>query len=165
MDAHWLSTQGTQTDDNKNLNAFIRLIVEDTGDIEGSGMQLFNFGDPTGESELGFDWVHTIGMLGRLRFVNQAVNPTANNQRRFHNANGVAWSPTGAGSFDERWRFTFSGAKNAVDFFSLLIHNGDISQEEKALAEKAYLRGGANKNLRLRAVIAYLLSMPGFEKQ
>ena len=58
------------------------------GDLTLAGMDLFNFSDPTGESELGFDWMHTIGLLERLKYLNRGANPVANRDRRF------IWSPT-----------------------------------------------------------------------
>ena len=46
-------------------------------DIEAAGMEQFQFADPTGESEMGFDWMHTVGLLERLKFINSLAHPVA----------------------------------------------------------------------------------------
>ena len=50
-------------------------------------MELFEFADPTGESELAFDWMHTTGLLERLKYLNRAANPEKSQESR------LAWSP------------------------------------------------------------------------
>ncbi|MCZ6792518.1 MAG: DUF1800 family protein [Planctomycetota bacterium] len=136
-----------------------------TDDVEAAGQELFNFGDPTGESEMGFDWMHTIGLLERLKFVNRGANPVANADRRFlGRGTGAAWSPTGNGSIHQRWNLGSNNPRRAVDFLSLLILGGDLLDEQRELARQAYATA-TNANTRLRAATAYILSLPQFQKQ
>ena len=140
-------------------------------------MQLIDFGDPTGESEFGFDWMHTVGLLGRLQYVNRATNWASGQPRTLYNLHTgsvlnpnslTLWLPSGANSLESRWNLSQGNlvekTDRAVDFFSLLFHNGDITDAEKDLSKVAYLEGGGNAN-RLRYVVSYMLSLPAFQKQ
>ena len=50
--------------------------------IEAAGMEQFQFSDQNGESEMGFDWMHTVGLLERLKFANHAANPPQRSDAR-----------------------------------------------------------------------------------
>ncbi|MBI4605349.1 MAG: DUF1800 family protein [Planctomycetes bacterium] len=120
-------------------------------DLVLAGMELFNFSDPTGESELGFDWMHTIGLLERLKYLNRAANPVSQQESR------LVWSP---GAFQERWGL--DTPQRLIELFALLLHGGDILEEHGRLALDAYQSAAGNKAL---AAVAYLLSLPQFQKQ
>jgi len=123
-------------------------------DLRRAGLEMFDFADPTGESELGFDWMHTVGLLERLKYVNRVANPATAADTR------AVWNP---GSFRTRW--ALSDAAKSVDFFTLLLAGGDVLDEHRELAEIAYADAPATNDARLRAAVAYLLSLPQFEKQ
>ncbi len=120
--------------------------------IQLSGMNLFLFGDPTGESELGFDWMHTVGLLERLKFVQRGANPDANNRRTF------SWNSSAL-----RTRFQLIEAERTVDFLNLLILNGDLLSAHRDLAIEQYQQ--ANAGAQVQAVTSFLLSLPQFQKQ
>ena len=121
--------------------------------IEAAGMEQFQFSDPTGESEMGFDWMHTVGLLERFKFANLAANPP---QR--WDARGD-WNP---GELMSRWRLT--NADSVVDYFSLLLFGGDVLEAQKVLAGATYPAGNNPEN-RMRYAVSYLLSLPAFQKQ
>jgi uncharacterized protein (DUF1800 family) len=125
------------------------LLLRTVEDLSLAGMELFHFSDPTGESELGFDWMHTVGLLERLKYLNRGAQPLNADQARFY------WSP---GAKIARWGLTT--AESIVDYYTLLLYNGDIlpNQTELALAELAASRT-------VTAAVAFLLSLPQFQKQ
>jgi uncharacterized protein (DUF1800 family) len=123
-------------------------------DLVFAGMEHFNFSDPTGESELGFDWMHTVGLLERLKYVNRVANPASAQEAR------AVWAP---GDFRARWGL--ADAARTVDFFALLLFGGDILDNQRALAEAAYNSAAGFGDARIRPAVAYLLSLPQFEKQ
>ncbi len=125
--------------------------LQTTRDLTLAGMELFDFGDPTGESELGFDWMHTIGLLERLKYLNRGANPAVNRDQRF------TWNTF---NFTGRWRFKTRAA--AVDFFSLLLLGGDVLDEQRQLAIQAF---ADNPREPLRGTVGFLLSLPQFQKQ
>ena len=121
-------------------------------DLSLSGMELFDFPDPTGESELGFDWVHTVGLLGRLQLLNRGVNPATGSDERFD------WTPT---NFQGRWGLT--DAEHTVEFFTEILYGGDILETHKNLATNAY--SSAIVGSQTKAAVAFLVSLPQFHKQ
>ena len=122
-------------------------------DIEAAGMEQFQFADPTGESEMGFDWMHTVGLLERLKFFNRVANPP---QPRDSRGN---WNPR---DLMNRWRLTSD--EFVADYFSLLLFGGDVLEAQKVLAKESYARGNNPEN-RMRYAVSYLLSLPPFQKQ
>ncbi len=127
-------------------------LLTTTNDLVLAGQELFNFADPTGESELGFDWMHTVGLLERLKYVNRAANPATIAERR------VTWNPNGLRS---RWNLTTG--ERTVDFLNLLLHSGDVLPEQRELALEVY--GSVSAFRRIPATTAFLLSLPQFQKQ
>ena len=127
-------------------------LLQTANDITLAGMELFDFSDPTGESEFAFDWMHTVGLLERLKFIHRGVFPASNGQRRF------IWFPN---RFSRR--FDLSTAERTVDFFDLLIHGGAILQNQRELAIEAYT--SASFFNRQRAAMAFIMSLPQFQKQ
>ena len=126
--------------------------VLDAGrDLSLAGMELFNFGDPTGESELGYDWMHTIGMLERLKYLNRGASPVNPNETSF------AWNP-----FALRSRWDLDTAERTVDLLTQIALGGDVQASHRQLAIAAYNGSPAN---RLRATSAFVLSLPDFQKQ
>jgi len=128
-------------------------------DIQSAGMDLFNFSDPTGESELGFDWMHTIGLLERLKFLNNAANPgNLGTDLRFY------WDPD---DFPTRWEL--DTAERAADFLILLAHNGDVLSEHRDLAVEYYQQTVEGPPLdalsKFAATTAYVLSLPQYQKE
>jgi hypothetical protein len=119
-------------------------------------MSLLNFSDPTGESELGFDWMHTIGLLERLKLIYRATYPTTG-------ADGadarMTWSPA---DFVARWGLV--SAERTVDYFTTLLLAGDILPGHRSLAIEQYeaTRPGLD---RVRAAASFLASLPPFQKQ
>jgi hypothetical protein len=116
-----------------------------TADMDLAGMELFDFADPTGESELGIDWMHTIGMLERLKWIGRGINPETPAERRF------AWP---ASSFVARYQL--KTAAEIAGFFIQLIHPEGILENDRALALDAYQRAAANK---VEAMVSFLLSI------
>jgi uncharacterized protein (DUF1800 family) len=135
-------------------------------DIQSAGMDLFNFSDPTGESELGFDWMHTIGLLERLKFLNNSANPEDVSQNFFNTDLRFIWDPN---DFPSRWEL--DTAERAVDFLVLLAHNGDVLNEHRALAVEFYEQtvvdpGDPLADFRkFMATVAYVLSLPQYQKE
>jgi hypothetical protein len=129
-------------------------------------MDLFNFSDPTGESELGFDWMHTIGLLERLKFLNNSANPEDVSQNFFNTDLRFIWDPN---DFPSRWEL--DTAERAVDFLVLLAHNGDVLNEHRALAVEFYEQtvvdpGDPLADFRkFMATVAYVLSLPQYQKE
>ena len=120
--------------------------------VENSGMLMVDFPDPTGESEMAFDWLHTVGLLNRLSFINKLTNPVQGESA------GI-WDPD---DFRTRWQlFT---PERSVNFFSLLFFNGDILENHYQLSEGAF-NSQRERNRRISATAAYLLSLPQFQKQ
>lgn len=119
-------------------------------DLIRSGMELFDFPDPTGESEFGFDWVHTIGFLERIKFLTRSAFPGG--EARF------LWA---AGLFRNGWGLT--DAELTVDYFVELLFGGDILPEQRLLAEDAYL--DSTRGREIYTTVAFLLSLPQFQKQ
>ncbi len=128
-----------------------RLIVT-VEDLTIAGMELFDFGDPTGESELGFDLMHTIGLLERLKFLNRAANPATNNESRF------SWNP-----LEPVFEWQLGSAESIVDFFALLLHGADILDAHRELTIQAMTTAGSGTAI--QRGIAFLLSLPQFHKQ
>jgi len=122
-----------------------------TQEMSNAGMDLFRFPDPTGESELGFDWLHTIGLLERIKWISRGANPEIPDQRRF------SWSPL---SFTQRYRL--SSRERLADFFIRLIHPGGIPENDRLLALKTYDEAPSAKT---EAMVAFLLSIPSAMKQ
>ena len=117
-----------------------------------AGQELFSFADPTGESELATDWMHTIGLLERLKFVNRAANPATGAESR------VSWDMVG---FLRRW--TLDSNERVADFFTLLLLGGDVLHEQRELALEAAEASSTTR--RVQALVAFLLSLPRFQKQ
>ena len=128
-------------------------LVGMVADIEAAGMEQFQFSDPTGESEMGFDWLHTVGLLERLKFANLAANPPQPRDARGD------WNP---GDLMSRWRLTNAGS--VIDYFTLLLFGGDLMEPQKELAGSTYTAGNNPEN-RMRYAVSYLLSLPAFQKQ
>jgi len=128
-------------------------LVGMVADIEAAGMEQFQFSDPTGESEMGFDWLHTVGLLERLKFANLAANPPQPRDARGD------WNP---GDLMSRWRLTNAGS--VIDYFTLLLFGGDLLEPQKELAGSTYTAGNNPEN-RMRYAVSYLLSLPAFQKQ
>ena len=128
-------------------------LVGMVGDIESAGMEQFEFSDPTGESELGFDWMHTVGLLERFKFVNRVANPPTPREAR------GSWSPRG---LINRWRLT--NDDSVVKYFSLLLFGGDLLIPHEELSKESYDEGNNAEN-RMRYAVSYLLSLPPFQKQ
>ncbi len=126
-------------------------VLATINDITLAGMELFNFSDPTGESELGFDWMDTISLLERLKYVNRAANPASSQETR------LLWDPQ---SFQTRW--DLDSATETVDFLSLLLLNNDLLPSHRELAIEAYNQAASDK---FEAAAAYVLSLPQFQKQ
>jgi uncharacterized protein (DUF1800 family) len=131
----------------------LQLLLLAMQDIRLAGMELFDFSDPTGESELGFDWMHTIGLLERLKYVNRAANAATPQELR------LLWSPL---EFLSRWGL--DGEERAADFFSLLFFGQDILENQRSLALEAW-RQQSDRNRRIPAMVAFFLSLPEFEQQ
>ena len=136
-------------------------------DVQSAGMELFNFSDPTGESELGFDWMHTIGLLERLKFLNNSANPEDISQNIFTTDLRFLWDP-----FTARTRWELDTAERVVDFLILLAHNGDVLSGHRDLAVEYYQQAeGAvvdSFDLETRkflATLAYVLSLPQYQKE
>jgi len=123
-------------------------------DMRLAGMEHFLFADPTGESELGFDWMHTVGLLERLKYVNRAINPATANESR------AVFDPA-----VHRDAWSLSNAAQTVEFYTLQLLGGDILENQRLLAERAFATGGITSDVRARAALAYLLSLPQFQKQ
>ncbi|MCH2373908.1 MAG: DUF1800 domain-containing protein, partial [Planctomycetes bacterium] len=127
-------------------------------DLQLSGMELFDFADPTGESELGFDWMHTIGLLERLRLINRGVNPSSNGEVRF------SWDPLG---IQTAWQLGNGVA--SVDYLQLVLYGGDLLGEHRQLAIEAYNNPTnsifSTSEWPMRSATAFLLSLPQFQKQ
>ena len=128
-------------------------LVGMVSDIEAAGMEQFQFSDPTGESEMGFDWLHTVGLLERFKFANRAANPLEPRDSRGN------WNP---GDLMSRWRLT--SADSVVNYFSLLLFGGNVLEAQKQLAGETYTAGNNPEN-RMRYAVSYLLSLPPFQKQ
>jgi len=128
-------------------------LVGMVNDIETAGMEQFQFSDPTGESEMGFDWMHTVGLLERLKFVNRVANPPQPRESRGN------WNPR---DLITRWRLT--NDERVTDYFSLLLFGGDVLEAQKELAKNRYEEGDNPEN-RMRYAVSYLLSLPPFQKQ
>ena len=127
-------------------------LLDATATIQNSGMLMIDFPDPTGESEMAFDWLHTVGLLNRLSFINKLANPVQGESA------GI-WNPD---DFRTRWQlFT---PERSVNFFSLLFFNGDILENHYQLSEGAF-NSQRERNRRISATAAYLLSLPQFQKQ
>jgi hypothetical protein len=122
-----------------------------TEDLRQAGMDLFDFPDPTGESELGFDWVHTLGVLERLKLASRGANPGSAAERRF------TWDPE---RFRSRWRL--DSAERAVDFLSALLLGGEILEAHRRLAIGVHASAAGDP---LAATAAFLASLPEFQKQ
>jgi len=120
-------------------------------DIRAAGMEMFDFSDPTGESEFGFDWMHTVGLLERLKYVYRAANPATGRESR------ATWVPR---SFSQRW--ALDGADRTVRFFTTLLLAGDILDNHHALAVAEY---DASEESPIRSAVAFLLALPQFQKQ
>ena len=120
--------------------------------VENSGMLMVDFPDPTGESEMAFDWLHTVGLLNRLSFINKLANPV-------EGESAGSWDPN-----DLRLRWQLFTPERAVKFFSLLFFNGDILENHHELSEGAF-NSQRERNRRISATAAYLLSLPQFQKQ
>ena len=123
-------------------------------DLRLAGMELFDFADPTGESEMGFDWMHTVGLLERLKYVNRVANPSTTQEAR------AEWNPR-----DYRSRWSLEESEDTVDFFTLLLLGGDVLDQHRELAETAYHDSPRVPNRQARAVVAYIMSLPQFQKQ
>jgi uncharacterized protein (DUF1800 family) len=121
------------------------------GDLLLAGMELFDFGDPTGESELAADWMHTTGLLERLKYLNRAANPAAPGEAR------LLWSP---GTFRTRWQL--DTPEKVIDYFLLLLLNGDVPASHRELAIGAFWSAPRNN---VEAAVGYILSLPEFQKQ
>ena len=121
-------------------------------------MSLFDFADPTGESELGFDWMHTIGLRERLRLINRGVNPSSNGEVRF------SWDPLG---IQTAWQLGNGVA--SVDYLQLVLYGGDLLGEHRQLAIEAYNNPTnsifSTSEWPMRSATAFLLSLPQFQKQ
>jgi hypothetical protein len=102
---------------------------------------------------MGFDWMHTVGLLERLKFVNRVANPP---QPRDSRGN---WNPR---DLMNRWRLT--NDEFVADYFSLLLFGGDVLEAQKALAKESYAQGNTPED-RMRYAVSYLLSLPPFQKQ
>jgi len=126
-------------------------LLATAGDLDLAGMDLFEFADPTGESELGVDWMHTTGLLERLKYLNRAANPERSQESR------LAWSPE---DFETRYRLDSPG--RSVEFFAALLLAGDVLPEHRLLALETHLRATRSKS---RALVGFLLSLPQFQKQ
>ena len=116
-----------------------------------AGMDLFRFPDPTGESELGFDGLDTVGLLERIKWINRGVNPQSPDQRRF------TWSPL---SFTQR--YSLLSRESVADFFVRLLHPEGLPENERLLALQAYDESPAAA---VQAMVAFLLSIPRAMKQ
>ena len=128
-------------------------LVGMVGDIETAGMEQFEFSDPTGESELGFDWLHTVGLLERFKFVNRVANPPTPRDSR------GSWNPR---NLINRWRLT--NDDSVVNYFNLLLFGGDLLLPHQTLSKASYGNGNNPEN-RMRYAVSYLLSLPPFQKQ
>jgi len=126
-------------------------LLATAGDLDLAGMELFQFADPTGESELGVDWMHTTGLLERLKYLNRAANPERSGESR------LPWSPE---DFETRYRLDSPG--RSVEFFVDLLLAGDVLPEHRLLALDTHLSASRNKT---RALVSFLLSLPQFQKQ
>jgi len=116
-------------------------------DIHSAGMELFRFADPTGESELAIDNMHTVGLLERLRFINGGIRGTTADTKRF------------------RWDFPailvewgLDRPEDVIDFYTVLAFGGTISEGHKALAAELSFLPSTEQ-------VAFLLSLPQFQKQ
>ena len=127
-------------------------LLDATETIENAGMVMVDFPDPTGESEMGFDWMHTVGLLNRLKFINDLANPLAGDS-------AGTWDPN-----DFRLRWQLFTPERTVKFFTLLFFNGDIIENHRALSEGAF-NSQRERNRRISATAAFLLSLPQFQKQ
>lgn len=144
-----LSTSGFLGD--QQLGGVLATAVE----LVGAGMELWDFSDPTGESEFGFDWMHTVGLLERLKYLNRATNPQdLNTDFRFF------YDP-----FIRQTDWGLTDAELSVDFFSLLFLGGDLLSEQRTLAIDAYDNPTAGSLTEVTSAIAFLLSLPQFQKQ
>ena len=113
---------------------------------------MVDFPDPTGESELGFDWMHTVGLLERLRVINDLANP-------IQGESAGTWDPN---AFRLRWRlFT---PERTVNFFKLLLLNGDMLENHHELCEEAF-NSQRERNRRVSTAAACVLSRPQCQKQ
>lgn len=135
-----------------NADPTVEHVRDITEDLVFTGMELFDFPDPTGESEFGFDWVHTVGILGRLQLLNNGINPERNADERFD------WRPA---DFESRWGLT--DATTTVEFFAEIAFGGDVLAAQRELAILSY-RSALEGSEAVEAV-AFLLSLPQFQKQ
>ena len=96
--------------------------------------------------------MHTVGLLERLKYINRGVQPPRNADSRFD------WDPDGL-----RQQYGLSTAERTVDFLNLMIHGGDILENQRELAIEAF--SAAPFADRVSATAAFLLSLPQFQKQ
>jgi len=120
-------------------------------DMSYAGMDLFHYPNPSGESELGFDWLDTVGLLERIKWINRGANPASPDQRRF------SWSPL---SFTERYEL--SSRESLADFFIRLLHPEGLAENERLLALEAY---DESPGTAVQAMVAFLLSIAPAMKQ
>ena len=126
-------------------------VIALTHGLARAGMEFFDFADPTGESELATDWVHTVGLLERLRFLILAGGNRPED-RPFR------WDSTRLGV-----RWGLQSAEDAVDYLALLFYGGELLAPHRRLAEEAYRRADGGGSF--EATAAFLLSLPAFQTQ
>lgn len=124
-----------------------------TLEIGSMGQELYDFADPTGESDRGDKVMHTVGLLERLKYVNRAANPATGGDIR------MLWDPITLEA-----DYQLDNSQRAVDFLSLLIHNGDVLNNHRSLAFDAY-DAAADGFFKITTTAAFLLSLPDFEKR
>ena len=127
-------------------------LIDASDTIQKAGMQMVDFPDPTGESEMAFDWMHTVGLLERLRFINDLANPV-------QGESAGTWDPN-----DLRLRWQLFTPERTVNFFKLLFLNGDMIENHHGLCEEAF-NSQRERNRRVSATAAFMLSLPQFQKQ
>ena len=124
-----------------------------TLDIGFMGQELYDFADPTGESDRGDKVMHTVGLLERLKYVNRSANPETSADIR------MLWDPI---ALQTDWQL--DDALTTVDFLRLLINNDDTLNNQRALAFDAY-NASAEGFLKIAGTAAFLMSLPDFEKR
>lgn len=116
-------------------------------DIHSAGMELFRFPDPTGESELAIDNMHTVGLLERLRFINGGIRGTTAETKRF------IWDFPGV-----LVKWGLDRPEHVIDFYTVLALGGAISEAHSALAAELSFLPSTEQ-------VAFILSLPQFQKQ
>jgi hypothetical protein len=130
----------------------IPALINTIGNLEVAGQELYEFGDPTGESVLGFDLMHTVALLERLRFIGRAVNPPSDEETR------LVWNPEGFVA-----AFGLTTAEKTVSLFVDVILGGEVLANQRLLAVQAYET--ADPGSEVLDTVEFIMSLPQFQKK